>query len=628
MRFIAELRRRHVFRAVAGYAVVAFVVLQAGEIILPAFEAPAWVLQLLVVLAALGFPVVLVVAWVYALTPSGLERTADLDREAGMHGQEPSVLPQIGLAVATLVVLGGLGLWMVRQPAVDAAQPDEAATNSLQPVDAEDMRITSIAVLPLDDFSPDGGQEYFAASMHEEILAQLSRESSLRVVSRTSVTRYAGSELGAPEIGAELGVQGIVEGSVTRAGDRVRITVQLIHAPSDTHLWADSYEREMKDILALQAEVAGEVVKAIQGEVEAAAQPERLASVAPVDPEAMDAYMQAHYQQEQGTPEALEAAEAYFTRAIGIDSTFAPAMAGLAGTHFLMGIHGDSVSPEQLIEARQTAEAALRMDAASDEARAVLLAVDERLAGIEGLGDRIQVDLRLGEPMDTLEQEYLRRFTDFGRLARNVMIVRSGDPERLPTTWTFGAAQGMMSDGHFDQAAEMLEVIVEKDPGFVGGWDALERTYVMQGDFERVVETRRRRIEELSDEAEATEVIAALGEAVAAGGSQGYWEWLRDDHRERQSRGEYASEVEYAAACVALGEYEDALNALEAGLAKRERQLVSLRSDPVWDPLRQDPRFQQIQAAVRKVRRPPVPGGAERPRLEGRQRDTGPASER
>ena len=205
-------------------------------------------------------------------------------------------------------------------------------------------------------------------------------------------------------------------------------------------------------------------------------------------------------------------------------------MAGLAGTHFLMGIQGDSLSSDQLMEARRNAAQALEMDAGSDEARAVLLAVDERLADLEGLGERIQMTVRMEEPMDTLEQEYLRRFTDFGRMARDVMIVRSGSAEKMPTAWSLGAAQGMMSDGEYDQAAAVLETLVGSDPRFRGGWDALERTYVVQGDFEMVVDTRQRRIEALSDDPDqASELVAGLDDAVESDGAHGYWEWLRDD---------------------------------------------------------------------------------------------------
>jgi len=597
---------------------VAFVVLQAGEIILPAFEAPAWILQLLVVLAALGFPLVLVVAWVYALTPRGLERTRDLDEEAGFDGVEPSVLPQVALVVATLIVLGGAGIWFVRQPPVDAAQlPGEtAAAPGATAVSDADMRITSIAVLPLDDYASDPGEDYFAASMHEEIVAQLSRVSSLRVVSRTSVMQYAGSEKLAPEIGAELGVQGIVEGSVTRADGRVRISVQLIHAPSDTHIWANSYEREMENVLTLQAEVANEVAEAIQGEVEAVETPQRIVAE-PIDARAMDVYMQAHFEQEQGTPEALASAVTHIEEALAIDSTFAPALVGLAGTHFLIGLQeSDSTASDDLLEAVRAAETALLLDNQSEEARAVILAATERL---QDLGEQFEMSYEMDASVDSLSRDYLRTSTDFGRTTRDVMVLRAESPKSLPTVWRIGAAQQLLADGRTENAVQILEEILEENPNAIPAWDALERAYAAADDFDEVIETRRKRILALSEDSERAMADAeAIAEAIEERGARGYWEWLRDDHQARQQRGEYSSQVEFAAACVALGEYEDAIGSLEQSLAERDRGLVSLQSDPVWDPLRQDPRFQRIQAAVRRSLRPARPEESPRPREPGR----------
>jgi adenylate cyclase len=601
--FLTELKRRHVLRAVAVYAAVAFVVLQAGEIILPAFEAPVWILQLLVVLAVVGFPLVVVVAWVYALTPRGLERTDALDAEAGLE-IDRSVLPPVALAVTSLVVIGVAGLWFVRQPEVGAAQapPLSAVSFAADPSEA----ITSLAVLPLDDFSDSQEADYFAASMHEALIARLSQLDALRVVSRTSVNQYAETDKSAPQIGAELGVQGIVEGSVTRVDGRVRITLQLIHAASDTHLWANSYDRDLSDVLTLQAEVANEVAQAIQGEVEASVQQ---IALGPVNPEAHDAFMRGQYERNLGTPEALQAAEVDFAEAVRIDSTFAPAVAGLAGTRFLLGLHDENTSPERLVEVREGAVRALALDASSDEARAVLIAVDERLAG---LGEDLQLmfdneDLRIvfdeEASADSLEREYLRRFTDFGRATQVVMI--RGEPEDADHAhswqWRIGAAQKLMEDGEYEEGIALLQGVVESTPELSAGWDALERSYSVRGDFDMAVETRKDRVRETSaSQQEAEAAVQELEQAIRTDGQEGYWEWIRDDHQNRRSRGEYASDIEYAAACVALGEHEDALASLETGLANRDRGLITLRSDPVWDPLRKEPRFKAVLSQVRR----------------------------
>ena len=253
--FMVELRRRHVFRVAVGYAAVAFVVLQLGEIVLPAFSAE-WALQLVVVFTILGFPVVAALAWVFDITSEGIRVTAALD-DKGDHdpaGTASGVLPRLAFLAVTLLAVGGVGAgWILNTVIPTAYDPDEA--------------IRSLAVLPLKDFSENAEYDYFAAGMHEALLERLSQFPEVRVVSRTSVAQYAATDKTLPEIAQELGVEAVVEGSVFRAGDDVRITVQLIHEASDPHIWARSYERSFSDVLALQREVAGAIADEIKGEL-------------------------------------------------------------------------------------------------------------------------------------------------------------------------------------------------------------------------------------------------------------------------------------------------------------------------------------------------------------------------
>ena len=310
--FIGELKRRHVGRVAIAYAAVTFILLQTGEIVLPAFQAPEWALRLMVVLLLLGFPIAIALAWVYEITSKGIRRTPD--REPGEPGRPGRYLPRVAFLGLTFVTVAAVGWWVVRWTLSDETLAATAPAATAVPVSAAAAApISSLAVLPLQDFSEEPGQEYFAAGLHEALVYELSQIEALRVVSRTTVTRYAGTTLSMPEIAEELSAQGIVEGSVLRAGDRVRITVQLIHGATDTHLWSGSYERELEDIIALQSEVA----QAIAREIRAELTPEEethFASLATVDPEAHEAYLRGRYEQAKGTPEGFQSAIRFYDR--------------------------------------------------------------------------------------------------------------------------------------------------------------------------------------------------------------------------------------------------------------------------------------------------------------------------
>ena len=325
------------------YVASGFVLLQLGEIVLPAFNAPDWVLQSLVVLVFLGLPVALAFAWVYDLTPEGFAKTRDKQ-----DGARATIAPRLALLAATSISVGLGALWFQRSGAgaggEGGADAVQAAASPLAPAARldPDAPIAAIAVLPLADFAQD--DDLFARQLHEEIITQLSLLSSLRVVSRTSVERYADSNMLLPEIAAELGVQAVVTGSVamTSESDSVRISVQLLRAATDTHMLSRSFQREMRDILRLQTEVAVEIAQSVQGELDDAVI-QQVDRIAAVDPEAYRAFLRGRQELEQGTPEALEAAIAHFDRSADLDPGYALPLAWRAGAHLMLATDGDTL---------------------------------------------------------------------------------------------------------------------------------------------------------------------------------------------------------------------------------------------------------------------------------------------
>jgi len=317
MSLIAELKRRNVFRVGVAYAIVAWLLVEVASVFLPALRLPEWTLTFLVVVILAGFPLALVLAWAFELTPEGIKREAEVDRtDSTTHVTGRKLdFTIIGL-LAIAVVYFAVDKFVLE---VESEESPGGSPPSIR----------SLAVLPLENLSGRKDQEYFTIGMTEAVISQLAKIASLSVVSRTSVMQYTGVRMPMAEIASKLGVDAVIEGSVLRAGDVVRITVQLIDARNDRHLWAESYERDLRDVLALQSEVA----RAIAREIQLVLSPtdrERLDITRPVNPEAYDAFLKGSYfQNQRGALNHVRAVE-FLERAVALDPEYAPAWAALA----------------------------------------------------------------------------------------------------------------------------------------------------------------------------------------------------------------------------------------------------------------------------------------------------------
>lgn len=598
--FWQELRRRHVVRAGGVYVAAAFVVLQLGEIVLPAFNAPDWVLQSLVVAAFLGLPVVVAFAWVYDLTPEGLAKTSQSPGSVKI-----TMAPRLALlAVTSISVALGL-VWFQRSAVTGDASagadaPPAAAARfvSLDP----NAPITAIAVLPLAHLAE--GDDLFARQLHEEIITQLSLLTSLRVVSRTSAERYADSDMLLPEIAAELGVQAVVTGSVamTSESDSVRISVQLLHAATDTHMLSRSFQREMKDILRLQTDVAVEIASTVQGELgdEAIEGVER---VAEVDPEAYRAFLQGQRELERRTPEGLQAALDHFDRSVALDPGFSLPVAWRAGAHLMQAPNRDSLPAEVLTRIWEDVQRAEQLGGAEDEVAAAKVVLFDQLgAGLAGVTALVnEATAAIGEPPglaeDSLRRRYLLESTRFGR--------------RLGRESPLAGAHRLLQEGRYDSAAVVFAAIVEADPNVIPAWSGLEEAHLLQGHYAGAVDVREQRI--LATQGETPDAIAsveALHESFDESDPASYWLWRQDYSTGRAERGERVSDVELAVIAIGLGDRGRALQHLEAAVENRDPALVALRTSSMWDPLRSDPAFQEIVRRARELWRR---GGAPRP---------------
>jgi TolB-like protein len=324
MSLLAELKRRKVVRVAVVYAATAFVILQVADIMLPSLGVPDWALSLVVLLLILGFPVALVLAWALEVTPEGIKRTDGGSTEAGEVTAVPALLGKRTVFVAAIMLTLGAGLgagWFFRP--MSSSAPVAAGPTA----DAAAAR--SIAVLPFVNMSDDAANEFFADGISEELLNVLVRVDGIGVASRTSSFAYKGRELGAAAIARELGVNHILEGSVRKAGNRVRITAQLIDAVNDRHLWSDTYDRELTDIFQIQDEIANAIVQALRGTL-GTDRVERVVNVR-ADTDNLDAYQLYLKARELFIRrERLDESVRLFEQAVALDPDFARGWEGLA----------------------------------------------------------------------------------------------------------------------------------------------------------------------------------------------------------------------------------------------------------------------------------------------------------
>ncbi len=340
-----ELRRRRVVSTIAAYAAGAFVLLQLAEILLPAFGLGPRALRVLLALLLAGFPVVVALSWIFDVTLSGIRRTPGPQDAADAPAPPPSAVVLLGVMV-TAVALGGLGWWLV-QEAETVGAGVEATTSS-------------IAVLPFTDLSENGDQQYLGDGLAEEILNALAGVDGLQVAARTSAFAFRDGTEDVRDIGELLNVGTLLEGSVRRSGDHVRVTAQLIDTSSGFHLWSRTYDRTMEDLFAVQDEIAGSIARELVGRLDL---PGRGVERHVAPQEAQDAYWRARAHMGRRDPVGLPEAITLLQSAVASDPEYAAAYAGLAEAYALLPIYAPSASPgDALAQAEQWAAQAIGLD--------------------------------------------------------------------------------------------------------------------------------------------------------------------------------------------------------------------------------------------------------------------------
>jgi TolB-like protein/Tfp pilus assembly protein PilF len=415
--FFSELKRRNVYKVAIAYAVVAWLLMQIASQIFPFFEIPNWAVRLVVLLLVIGFPVALILAWAFELTPEGIKRAEDVDVGKSITRKTGRKLDFFIIAVLLLVI--GILLFQRLRPNVSPT-----VSLSLE---------KSIAVLPFENLSRDPDNAYFAEGIQEEILTRLGKIADLKVISRTSTQRYQSKPGNLSEIAKQLGVTNILEGSVQKAADQVRVNVQLVNAQTDSHLWAETYDRKLTDIFGVESEIAKGIAESLQAKL--TGREEQALAVKPTNnPEAYDAYLRGvAFEARSGySNDLVRKAIGFYERAVQLDSNFALAWARLSRADaYLYFRHGDTTAARR-DAAKRALDTAQKLQPNSPETQ-----------------------LALGYYQYHVLRDYGLAKTTFKQISK-----------MLPSSSEVSSALGAVSrrEGHWDESVAYFEQALSLDP--------------------------------------------------------------------------------------------------------------------------------------------------------------------
>lgn len=451
--------------------------------------------------------------------------------------------------------------------------------------------IRSIAVLPLENLSGDASQNYFADGMTDELITDLAQISALRVISRTSVMVYKGARKPLPQIARELNVDAVVEGTVLRSGDQVRITAQLIEASTDKHIWSQSYEGELRDTLALQNRVAGAIADQIRINLTPREQA-ALKNVKVVNPDAYESYLKGRYFWNKRTADGLKVALAYFKQAIDEDPKYAQAYSGLADTYALLGDWQYAVmTPKEAFpKAKAAAIKALELDSTLGEAHNSLAFVLEGFDwDFDSAGKEFQRAIELNPGYATAHHWYAWHLSLVGRFDEAIAEMRKAenlDPLSLIINADLAELLGLAHS--YDESIRQSRKTIEMDPNFALAHNQLAQAYLQKQMYDEAVAELQ---EAVKLSGGGPTCIANLARAYVASEKRKEAVKLLSDLKRRSNPG-YSNAAEIAMIYASLGDTDQAMNWLEKGYEERFNPGVLLR--PGFDPLRSDSRFQNL----------------------------------
>jgi TolB-like protein/Tfp pilus assembly protein PilF len=589
--FFAELKRRNVYKVAVAYAVVGWLVMQVCSTVVPALHLPDSVTTAVVVLTLLGFPIALVIAWAFEMTPEGMKRTEDVSPDAPIpqwsRRKFAALIAVIALLAAGLFVyqLVGTARW-----AVPSDRDDGRRSAASLPIPEK-----SIAVLPFDNLSDDKSNSYFAEGVQDEILTRLAKVADLKVISRTSTQHFKSAPENLPEIARQLGVANILEGSVQRSGDQVRVNVQLIKARTDAHLWADIFDRKLTDIFAVESDIAKTIADTLQAKLTGSEQT-AISKTPTANQQAYELYLKGRFFWNKRTGPDLKKAAEFFQQAITADPNYAGAYAGLAQTQLLIPVFGIGKPPDFFPPATSAARRAIALDETSAEghsALAMLLLFDFKFAESEKEFHRaIEANPNYATAHHWFGNTLLVTLGRFDEGVKEGKRAVELDPLSLIINADLGSTL-MIGRRYEDAIGQFKRTLALDDKFAYAHWNLGEALY-LKGDVNAAI-TEYEKARSLDDD---PEILALLGRAYAETGRRGEALELLARLQEK-GKTEYVRNYLYTILYIGLGDRSTAIDYLEKAREGAETpDTVWIRVDPLFDPLRGEPRFQELVARL------------------------------
>jgi TolB-like protein/Flp pilus assembly protein TadD len=577
-KFFGELKRRNVYKVAAAYAVAGWALSQGIAQVLPVFDIPNSAVRLIVLLIVIGFPVAVILAWAFELTPEGIKRTENVDLAAQGPSRSHGWIYVVIIGGALAIGLFFFGRYTARNQTATAELPTK-----------------SIAVLPFKPVTPENRDQVLEMGMADSLISKLSSTGGIVVPSLTSVRKYAALDQDPVVAGRELQVKSVLEGNVQKSGDHIRVTARLINVADGSALWAGTFDEKFTDVFAVQDAISQKTADALALKLDEKGQ-KRLTKRDTENVEAYQLYLTGRYHYARLIPAEIRTALSYFQQAIDKDPTYALAYFGLAEANRSLAITADVPSKDCLPQAKAAATKALEIDDSLAEAHAslsfTLIWFDWNWAGGEREAKRA---LTLNPNSAMAHFAYAHILSDLGR--HNEAVAQATRARELdPLFLLVRALEGMFLHhaGRNDEALISLRKALDLDPNFWVTHLTLGKVYLQERKYPEAI-AEFSKAKELSHG--NSEAIASIGYTAALAGDKAKGRAVLEELKV-VSKQHYVPPVNIALVYEGLGDQNEAFSWLEKACEERDVRLTLLKVDPRWDSFRSSPRFAAILGRV------------------------------